>query len=126
MAGGSDVGEEHAHLAVLDLAGGAAILLFDACRVLSPFGKAGLVDGHDGLRGAQVLQGEGAHSIAHAIFIPDGLGEQALHPIGGRFACLLGQLPPIFAFHLTHNPLHKPQHALIGLWSCKVGGQTGV
>ena len=40
MAKGSDVGEEHAHLTVLHLASGAAILLFDACRVLSAFGKS--------------------------------------------------------------------------------------
>jgi hypothetical protein len=39
MAGGSDVGEKHAHLAVLHLASGAAVLLFDARRVLSAFGN---------------------------------------------------------------------------------------
>ena len=88
--------------------------------------KAGLVDSHDHLRGAQVFQREAANFVAYAIFIPDGLGEQTLHAIGGRFACLLSYLPAIFAFHVTQDRLHKAQHTLIGLWSGKVVGQTSV
>jgi hypothetical protein len=105
---------------------GATILLFDARRMLSTLGKAGLVDGHDRLGGAQVFQREAAHLVTHSVGIPDGLGKQALHAIGGRFACMLGYLPAIFAFHATQDRLHKAQHALICLWSGKVGGQTSM
>lgn len=126
MAKGGDVGKEDADLAVLDLACGATILLFDAYRALALFGKAGFVDSHNCLQGAKVFQGERTHLVAHAVLIPDGLGEQALHAIGGGFTGLFGQLPAIFARDATQKTLQKALHSLVGFWAGKVGSQTSM
>jgi hypothetical protein len=47
--------------------------------------------------------------VAHAISIPDGAGEQALHPIGTRFSGVFGQLPTVFARGGTEDPVQKRQ-----------------
>ena len=88
--------------------------------------KAGLVDGHNRLRRAKLLERQRAYLVAHAIFIPDGLGEQALHAVGSRFAGVFGQLPTIFALDMAQHALHKVPQTLIRLWSGKVAGQTRV
>jgi len=62
-----------------------------------------------GLR-AQLLKRVGAQVIAHAVRIPDRLGEQALHAIGARFSGVFGQLPPVFARRITQDALQVSQH----------------
>ncbi len=105
MASGRHIREKDPHLTVLDLAGGPAILQAHAGRFGPPFGKARFIDHHNGRLGAQLLQHVGPQVIAHALGVPHGLREQALHAIGARFAGVFGQLPAIFALRLTQEAL---------------------
>jgi hypothetical protein len=65
--------------------------------------KAGLVDGHHGIWIFEVGQDITAQFITHAVLIPDGSGQEALHAIGTAFSGLFGELPAIFAHHITQN-----------------------
>jgi len=47
--------------------------------------------------------------VAHTIGIPDGAGEQALHPIGARFSGVFGQLPAVFARGGTEDAVQERQ-----------------
>jgi hypothetical protein len=90
MPFGGDIREKDADLTILDLSGGAAILHPNACRLLSLFGKTCFVDDHNGRLVAKLLKGVRAQIITHAVGIPDGTGEQALHPIGACFSGVFG------------------------------------
>jgi hypothetical protein len=72
------------------LSGGSTILHPDACRLLPLFGKTRFVDDHNGGRVAEMLKGVRAQIVVHTIGIPDGAGEQPLHPIGARFSGVFG------------------------------------
>ena len=99
----ADVGEKDPDLTILDLFGAATLLMCHACRLVAPLGKAGLVDGHHGIRIFEVGQDIAAQFVTHAVLIPDGIGEEALHAIGTAFSGLFGQLPAIFARHITQD-----------------------
>jgi hypothetical protein len=49
--------------------------------------SARFVDGHNQVSAAQLLQSEGADFITHSVFVPDSLGEQALHAERIRLSC---------------------------------------
>ena len=120
MTTSGDVAEKDAHLAVLHVPRRATILSTNACRFVTRFGKAGLVDGEDGLVRAQLFQCVGPQLIAHLTGIPDGRGEQPLHAVGRSFSGMFRQLPAIFAFHLTQDALQKGQGAPTGFLTRKV------
>ena len=122
----ADVGEKDPYLTRLDLFGAATILMRRACRLGSPLGKAGLVDGHHGVRIGEVGQHIAAHFVAHAVLIPDGSGQEALHAIGAAFSGLFGQLPAIFACHITQDALQVQQAAMAWFGASKIGSKTGV
>ena len=105
MAFGRHVGKKYAHLTILYLSRCTAILYSYSCRALTAFGKTGLIDDQNGLLLAQVLQGIGAHLVSHQICIPDSAGEETLHSVWSPFSGLFGQLPPVFAFGFTQEPL---------------------
>jgi hypothetical protein len=121
-----DQGEENAGLAVALIARWTVMLLADSCRMLSSFEKARFVESRNTVRVPQSVQDEGTEVIANSIDVPDGPREQALHAIGGGFACLLSQLPAIFALGGAQNALHKPQGSCVRLWSGEAGSQTSV
>jgi hypothetical protein len=55
------------------------------------------INGQDGLLASQGLHGQSAHFVTHAVLVPDGLGKQTLHAVGGGFMSLFSQLPTILA-----------------------------
>jgi hypothetical protein len=65
--------------------------------------KAGLVDGHHGIRIFEVGQDRAAHFVTDAVLIPDSSGQEALHAIGAAFSSLFGQRPSIFARHIAQD-----------------------
>jgi hypothetical protein len=99
----ADVGEKNPDLTILDLFGAATILTCHSCRLVSPLGKAGLVDGHHRIRICEVGQDIAAQFVTNAVLIPDGSREEALHTIWAAFSGLFGQLPAIFACHVTQD-----------------------
>ena len=136
MAQDRHVGEEDAHLTVLYLAGGPAVLLLHAGRVAAPFGKATFINdehGKGGRRlkrrrrlggGVQGLADKGAQFIAHPVVVPDGSREQALHAIRAELPGVFGDLPAIFAGDVAEDGLQVEQGMTAGLGACKVGSQT--
>src|SRR5712692_5308732 len=121
MACGGDKAEKDADLAVFDLPGAAAPLGFDASGMSALFGKAGLIEGQDADLGAQMLDGIGPQVIAEQIGVPDRVGEQVLHAIGGGFASVFGELPTAFALHRAQQSFQIRQSALARLGA----GETG-
>jgi hypothetical protein len=83
--------------------GAATLLMRRACRLGSPLGKAGLVDGHHGVWIGEVIQHIAAHFVADAVLIPDGSGQKTLHAIWAAFSGLFGQRPSIFTCHITQD-----------------------
>ena len=104
--------QKDADLAVLDLAGGAAVLHLHTGRVLPALWEARLVNGDDGPTSAELLQDVGAQVVAHALGVPDRLGKQALHPVGRGFAGLFCQLPAVFALDGAQQALQVLQRPL--------------
>ncbi len=121
MACGGDKAEKDADLAVFDLSGAAAPLGFDASGMSALFGKAGFIEGQDGVLGAQMLDGIGPQVIAEQIGVPDRVGEQVLHTIGGAFASVFGELPTAFALHGAQQSFQIRQRALARFGA----GETG-
>jgi hypothetical protein len=118
---GRDVGQKDSHLTVLDLARGSAVLHLGSRRLVASFGKAGLVDHHNGLLVAHLLQHVASQVVTHQISIPDGTGEQALHAVGSGFSGLFGQLPPIFALDGTQQALQVAERPTSGFRPGKAG-----
>jgi hypothetical protein len=54
------------------------------------FGKTRFVDDDNGGRVAKMLKGVRAQIIAHALSIPNGTGEQPLHPIRASLSSVFG------------------------------------
>jgi hypothetical protein len=115
VAKSADVGEKDPDLTILDLFGAATILTRHSCRLVSPLGKAGLVDGHHCIPISEVGQDIGAQFVTDAVLVPDGIGEEALHAIGAAFSGLFGELPSIFARHITQDAL-EVQEATTARW----------
>ena len=113
-------------LPILDPASGSAVLQANTSRFLAPFGKTGFIDGHNGRYLAQLLKHVGAQVIAHAIGVPDSVREQALHPIGTSFSRMFSQLPPVFAFRFTQDPLQIGQRSVTRLRTGKAWSNTGM
>lgn len=97
LAERANVGQEDAHLAVLQLAGDAAVLDADPDRVRAPPEEAGLVDYQHPGGVAQVAPQVGLQVIAHSIGVPLGTVQQMLDAVGGGVAGMFGQLPAILA-----------------------------
>jgi len=64
--------------------------------------------------------------VTNPTFIPDGTGQEALHPVRPLFSCLFSQLPAIFACHVTENALQIQERTMAGLRTSKIGGNSGV
>jgi hypothetical protein len=126
MPFGGDIGEKDAHLTILHLSGGSAILHPDACRLLPLFWKTRFVDDYNGGRVAKMLKGVSAQIIAHAIGIPDGAGEQPLHPIRASLSGVFSQLPAVFARRVTQDALEVGQRPATWLRSGKTGSNAGM
>jgi hypothetical protein len=92
--------------------------------VAAAFRETGFIDDHNRGLLAEVLKRIGAQVITHAVGVPHGLQEQALHPIGARFSGVFGQLPPIFARRVTQDALQVSQHPAARLWTSKVWCKT--
>jgi len=119
-----DVGEKDADLTILDLPSGATILQPHASRLGTALGKAAFINDQDRRLLAELLQHVAAHLIAHAIGIPDGAGEQALHPVGTSFSSVFSQLPAVFAFGLTQNALQVQERPAARFWTSKAWGNA--
>ena len=78
--------EEDGDLAVLELAGGATVLLLDADRLVAPLDEARLINDQDGLGVLELLDYIGAEVIPHGIGIPARRIEEPLHAIRCRIA----------------------------------------
>jgi hypothetical protein len=126
MSTGRDVGEKDPHLTVLNLASRSAVLHLGSRRLIAPLGKAGLVNHHNGLLVAQLLKHVAAQVVTYQISIPDGTGEETLHPIRGGFSCVFGQLPPIFALDVTEQALQIAERPASGFLPGKARGNPGM
>jgi hypothetical protein len=140
MSGSGHVGEEDAHLTVVQLSGCAAILHLDPGRVGSPFGKTTLINHihrKEGLgsitvlltdlekgRWAQTLHNVCSQLIADSRVIPDSPREQALHAIGTGLFGVFCDLPTIFSGNLADHGLQVEQSVLTWLRTSEVGSQA--
>jgi hypothetical protein len=97
MSVAAGIGQEHPDLAVLDPPGRAGVLPLDPSRVGALLEEPGLVHHQHRARVTQVLHDVAAEIIADLVGVPAGVVEQSLHPIWGRRAGLLGQLPAVLA-----------------------------
>ncbi len=123
---GSHIREKDSHLTVLYLTRSSAILQAHPRRFLSSLGKAGFINGQDGRRAAQLLDGVRTQVIADPMRVPNRIGEQSLHPIGASFPCLFRQLPAVFAGRVAQNPLQVSQYTTPWFGTGKAWGKTGV
>src|SRR6266849_5849608 len=97
-----------------------------ACCLVAPLGKAGLVNSHHRIRISQLSQDIGAQFVADALLIPDSSGQKALHAIGAAFSSLFGQLPAIFARHITQDALEIQEATMAWFGASKIGSNAGV
>src|SRR5712692_975034 len=133
MAQGRDVGEKNADLAVLDLSARPAILGSDARRVVAAFGKAAFIQhedreeplmirtsGHEWGRG-QGPADQRPQVITHAVLVPDGAREQALHAVGPQLPGVFSNLPAMFAGDVTEDGLQVEQGVRANFGARKTG-----
>jgi hypothetical protein len=73
---------------------------------------AGLVDDQHRLRVAEVLHEVGAHVVADRVLVPDGPGEQVLHPVAAGVAGVLGDRPAVLAWQVRQESKHERLSAL--------------
>src|SRR5207248_778397 len=93
---------------------------------LATLAETRFVNDHDRVGIPQTLQNVRAQIATHQIRAPDGAVEQALHPIRAGFACVLSQLPAIFALDGTHNAFEKCQYSLTGFRASETRGDAGM
>jgi hypothetical protein len=136
VAGGGDVGDKDADLAIFHAPGASAILGSDTRGVASAFGEATFVKdedrknrfmlgaGGDLGRGMQALRDQRTKIIAHAILVPDGTRKQALHAIGSSLPGMFGDLPAIFARDITEDGLQGEEQMVMNFGACKAGTQV--
>ncbi len=120
------IAQKHAHLTVLDLPAGAAVLHLDAGRLAAALGEAALVDHYNGIARAELLQDVATQVLTHETRIPDGAREQAVHAVRGGFPGVFGQLPAIFAFNAAQDPLQISQGTTTRFCSGKAGSNAGM
>jgi hypothetical protein len=113
------VDEVDGDLGVLDPAGGAGVL------ALHPNGSGALlqiirlVDGQHRLRVAEMLDEVGAHVVADRVLVPDGPGEQVLHPVRALVAGVLGDRPAVLAWQVRQESENERLSALAWLHPTK-------
>jgi hypothetical protein len=73
-----------------------------------------------------VGQNIAAQFVTHAVLIPDSSAQEALHAIGTTFSGLFGQLPAIFARHITQDALEVQEATTAGLGASKIGSHARV
>ena len=116
------IGQEDADLRVAGGPGRAGILARDPTRVRALLEEARLVD--DEHATGPIPQGVhdiGAQVIAHALGIPNGRIEQALHTLRSGLADGFGELPPVLAFHAVEQAPQVPTDPLTHFRPCKAG-----
>ena len=99
-----------ADLAVLGSARGAGVLALDASGDGALLDEAGVVGDQDAVGGAEAFGDVGLEVIADPVCVPAGSCEQALQPVRGRMACVLGQLPAVLAAYRAKEPVHAVPH----------------
>ena len=105
MAPGRLPGQEHADLAVVDLAGSAGVLTFDAHALFALLDEARLLDGQHRILLAQAGEHHPELLVAQGIGVPRPAPEQVLEAIRRLQARRFGQLPTVFAFHRAEQAL---------------------
>jgi hypothetical protein len=120
------IGEEDADLAIVELSGGPAVLALHPCRLRPLLEEARLIDHQDRGRIGQVLAHIRHQIVAHGVHVPARGVQEALHPVGGRLACFLGQLPAILALGVAEQALEIGQRALARLSALEVGHNAGM
>src|SRR4051812_10674544 len=126
MAVSSGIRQQRGHLAVVDLAGGAAILTRHTHRGGSFLEEAGFIDNTNALAIAKLFDDEELQAITGSIGVPVGTLEQALHPIGRGVAAGLGQLPAILAFKRCQQGTQVFGGLVARFAACKQIGEAGV
>jgi hypothetical protein len=106
MAVPARITQKDPDLAVLDLAGRAAIWPGHAGRVLPCFQKSRLVDDQHAVRVPQMLDHIAAQLIAHGLGLPQGAAQQVLKAIGRGIAGHFGQWPAVW-YNATEESLPR-------------------
>jgi hypothetical protein len=96
-----------ADLGVFDPAGGAGVLALHPNGGGASLEVAGLVDDQHRVRVAQVLDEVGAHVVADRVLVPDGPGEQVLHPVRGSITGVLSDRPAVLAWQVSEQAAHE-------------------
>ena len=125
MAMPAGIGEKHPDLTVLDAAGGAGVLAFDAGRLVALLEKAGLVEHQHGVRIAEMLDDIGAQVIAHGVGIPVHAGEEILHAIGAGIAGGFRQVPAVLALERREQALQIGPGAAAWFDAAEPGSNPG-
>jgi hypothetical protein len=97
MSVAAGIGQEHPDLAVLDPPGRTRVLALHPGGLGALLEEPGLVHDQHRPRIAEVLGDVVPQIIPDLVGVPAGMVEPSLHPIWGRRAGLLGQLPAVLA-----------------------------
>src|SRR4051794_15389364 len=119
------VGQEHADLAVLDLAQGAAVLPRHPGRVPALLGEAGLVDDQHRILGAQAPDRVLAAQVAGRLLVPEHVAEHPLRAPGPGVADRLRELPAVLALDRPEQPLQVAPRLLARLGAHEQPAEPG-
>ncbi|GAA1738217.1 hypothetical protein GCM10009734_50040 [Nonomuraea bangladeshensis] len=103
--GRGGVGQEHADLAVLDPARGAAVLPLYPGRGGAFLDEAGLIGDQDAA-GAEPVDDEGSHVIAYGVGIPASGAQQPLQLLGAGESGVFGQVPAVLEVEAGQQSTH--------------------
>jgi hypothetical protein len=120
------IDQEHPDLAVLNAAGGAAVLAGDSGRMATLFQKPGFVDYQHRLWGSQMLHDIVAQCIAHRIGVPQGTAQQVLKTIRCAITAHVGQLPAVLALGRAEQAAQIRHGALPRFGALKIGRQAAL
>jgi hypothetical protein len=115
VPGRRGVGQVDGDLGVVDLAGGAGVLASHPHGVAALLEVAGLVDHQHRALLAEVLDQQGAHVVAGAVFVPHRPGQQVLHPVRAGIPGVLGNRPAVLAGQVGQQPAYERPGAPSGL-----------
>jgi len=112
LAETAGVGDEHAHLAILDPPRRARILSRHPDRVFAFLEKAGLVNDEHAIGIAQRLKRIVPNHITQVVRRPGTASQKRLHPIGPSKSSLLGHQPARLALHARKQAINKGPRAI--------------
>jgi len=105
------VTQEDPDLAVLDAAGGAAVLALHARRLLALLHEPGLVQHQHGVGITEPLDDIGPQVVPDRVGVPAHAREEVLHPVRRAVARRLRQLPAVLAPQGRQQPAQVRQQA---------------